>query len=116
MLNKVRGGSSEMAAFVREADRMIRTYGWENADVHPYSYAVKVTKVVDDLRDYDACTEGTKSYLVALANGLVPILNAWEAYEKEPMVLVRVVDSGKVISCREGLARDMVDGGVCAYV
>lgn len=115
MLKKVCGGSSEMASFVREAERMVRAYGWENMEVHPYSYAVKVTKVISDIKDYDICTKGTKEYLVALANGLARILNKWEEYELEPMVAVRLTNGNEVV-CRESFARDMVEAGACEYV
>ena len=116
MLKMVRGGSSEMASFVREAERMVRAYGWENAEVHPYSYAMKVTKVIADLKDYDVCTDCTKDYLVSLANGLARILTKWEEYEAEPKVTVRVIESGKEISCRKSFASDLVEEGVCEYV
>ena len=116
MLNMVTARSEEMAAFVREAERMIAKYGWENEVTHPWGCAEKVTKTVNDLKDYDKCGRYDKGVLVALANGLARILNEWERQALQPMVNIRVLDSGKVVSVREEFANDMVLLGVAELV
>ena len=100
MLNKLVWGTykksdaNERKAFLDEADRMVREYGWQDRTVMPYIYPVKVTKILDDFRDFDRCTSGSKCYLIALVNGLVDILNAWERQEMTPKVKMLV--NGKV--------------------
>lgn len=85
----------EVLAFINEADRMISTYGWEEKTVFPYSFPVKVTKIIDDLRCFDNCSESSKDYLVSLANGLPNLMNHWEERELEPQVRVRFTNTGR---------------------
>lgn len=103
MLNKIKRtywymASEEMANFVREAEEMVEKYGWQDRATYPYpNCPVKVTKIIEDCRDYSRCTSGTKEYLISLVNGLVPILNSWEEYELAPKVSVRIKGTGKVV-------------------
>ena len=89
--------SSDVAEFIATAENMITQYGWQNKTVHPYSFPMKVTKIIEDLKDSDRCTEGSKDYLIALANGLAPIMNSWEEYEHAEKITVRIKKSGKII-------------------
>lgn len=87
MLNELRSGymracGYDVDAFVAEAERMIEQYGWQERTVHPYSFPMKITKIIADLKDYDNCTSGSKDYLIALANGLAEIMNKWEEAEE----------------------------------
>lgn len=95
MLNKIEK-RADVAEFIKTAESMIVKYGWQDKTVHPYSYPMKVTKIIEDLKDYDKCTEGSKDYLIALANGLVPIMNSWEEYEHAEKITVRIKKSGKI--------------------
>ena len=106
MLNRISGRrwSAQVDAFVKEADRMIREYGWQDKEVYPYSYPVPVTEIVDSLRDFDSCTRSSQGYLVDLANGLAGIMNSWETYEKMPKRSVRDVETGHVFSVSEEMA------------
>lgn len=104
MLNKIEGRygrTEQVEAFVKEAERMIATYGWEKEVVHPYSYAMPITQIIGYLKDWDVMTSGSRDYCVLLANGLVPILNAWEARAKEPKTAVRIKSTGKVVELPE---------------
>lgn len=105
MLNKLVWGTykksdaTERKAFLEEADRMVREYGWQDKTVMPYSYPVKVTKILDDFREFDKCTSGSKCYLIELVNGLVEILNAWEQHELRRKV--RFLFNGKELVMTE---------------
>lgn len=101
MLNKIEGRygrTEQVEAFVKEAERMIAEYGWEKEVVHPYSFAMPITQIIGYLKDWDVMTSGSRDHCVLLANGLVPILNAWEARELEPHTSVRIKKTGKVIN------------------
>lgn len=88
--------SPDVAEFIATAENMIAKYGWQDKTVHPYSFPMKVTKIIEDLKDYDRCTEESKDYLIALANGLAPIMNSWEEYEHAEKITVRIKKSGKI--------------------
>jgi len=83
--------------FLKTAMEMVKKYGWENEEVYPYSFPLKITKILDDFADFDRCTEGSKEYLIQLVNGLADILNKWEEKELEEKVEVRIKQTGKVI-------------------
>lgn len=111
MLKKIEGNNkaAQVEAFVKEAEAMIEKFGWQEQTVHPYSYPVKITKIIGDLKDYNICTRGSQEYLVALANGLADILNAWAERESTPKVKVRLLDSGNIIELHEA-DLDIFDG------
>lgn len=83
--------------YIKAAWDMVNKYGWQDRMVYPYSFGMKVTKILEDMNDFDRCTSGSKEYLVSLFNGLVDILNAWERDELEEKIEVRIITSGKVI-------------------
>ena len=119
MLQKITGRyglQAQVESFIKEAERMVQEYGWQEWTVHPYSFPMKITKIVDDLKDYDRCTKGSKEYLIQLANGLAEIMNAWEEREKAPKIRVMVLDSGKVIEIEEDFARQLISEGICKAV
>lgn len=98
MLNTIKSMNySDVAAFVKDAEAMIVKYGWQEKTVMPYSFKMKVTKIIDDLKDYSRCTRGSQEYLISLANGLAPIMNKWEEYENAKKITVRIRKSGKII-------------------
>ena len=104
MLNKIEGRygrTEQVEAFVKEAERMIERYGWEKEVVHPYSFAMPITQIIGYLKDWDVMTSGSRDYCVTLANGLVPILNAWEARAEEPRKTVRIKSTGKIVDIPE---------------
>lgn len=115
MLNKIKRtywymASGEMENFVREAEKMVERYGWADRVVHPYpNCPVKVTKIIEDCKDYSRCTSGSKEYLITLVNGLVPILNSWEEQENEPKVSVRIRKTGEVVRIAQS-DLDMFEG------
>ena len=111
MLKKIDGynKAAQVEAFVKEAEVMVDRFGWQEREVHPYSYPVKVTKIISDLKDYGICTRGSQGYLVALANGLADIMNAWAEREDTPKVKVRVISSGNIIELHEA-DLDMFEG------
>lgn len=105
MLNKLTWGTyrksdvNERKAFLAEAVRMVEAYGWQERTVMPYSYPVRVTKILNDFAEFDRCTSGSKCYLIALVNGLVDILNAWEQQEQKPKA--RFLVNGKEVVMTE---------------
>ena len=105
MLKKITNSwnrGEQMAEFVREAEAMVAKYGWEGRTVMPWEHcALKVTKIIEDCKDYHRCTRDSRDYLVELVNGLVPIMNVWEEHEKLPKIEVRIKKSGKVIKITE---------------
>ena len=84
--------------------------------VSPYGWAMKVTRVVDELRCFDECTSGSKEYLVALANGLADIMNAWEERELAPKVRVRMVETGREYDLYADLVDEFVKGGLVEVI
>lgn len=108
--------AEERSEFLKEADRMVEEYGWQNMEVHPYGYPVKVTKILNDFRDYDRCTTGSKGYIVLMVNGLAEIMNAWEDYEMAPKVKIEVIENGKVVETDEKMARLLIDKGIAKEV
>ena len=91
----------EVMNFVEKAEQMVKEYGWEDREVHPWRSPMKVTEILAYCKDYDSCTYSTMNMLVSLINGLVPILNAWEEYELAPKSEVRTIRTGKVYEIRE---------------
>lgn len=91
----------KMMSLVEQAEQMVNKYGWENREVHPWRYPMKVTEILQECKDYDQYTYNSKEMLVDLINGLVPILNAWEEYELVPKIEVRSLRTGKVYKIRE---------------
>lgn len=119
MLKKIEGRywwNSQMEQFIEEADKMVEKYDWKERTVSPYGWAMKVTRVIDELRDFTNCTEGSREYLVALANGLADIMNKWEEHEQEPKVRVRVVGSGKEFDMCADMVESFVEEGLVEVV
>ena len=108
--------NEEVASFASAANAMIEKYGWQDRKVWPYSYPEKVTKIVNELKDFPACTFGSKQYLITLANGLADILEAWEKQELEPKLTIRIVRNGKIVECGEDIARQLIEDGVAEAV
>lgn len=120
MLNKINGRwgrSDQVKEFAEKAEEMIVKYGWEDRVTYPYpNCRTKVTKIVDDLKDYDNCTEGSQDYLVLLANGFADILNAWEQHELAPKVMIKSKTNGKIVEMEKELAEMFVKDGSAEYV
>lgn len=111
MLNKINYKSfdvrAQLNAFIKEAERMVAAYGWENKVTHPYgNYQVKVTKIINDLKDYDKCS-GSQDYLISLANGFADVLNSWEKYELAPKIKVRFIATGDIVEVTHDTAEYM---------
>ncbi len=104
--------SEDMKRFIREAEQMICKYGWEGRETFPYNFPVTVEKIISELKDYDICTSGSKSYLVALANGFADRLNAWESHELEPKTMVRILKTGEIKAFRNELAEMFIEEGL----
>lgn len=105
MLHQIkRKSAAEVELFIKEAESMIEKYGWQEKTVRPYSFNVKVTKIIADLKDYRRCTSGSQEYLISLANGLAKILNSWEEFENKEKIEVRSKKTGKIGKiCKEDL-------------
>ena len=107
---------AEVNAFVKEAEQMIEKYGWQEKTVMPYSFPVKVTKILRDLRDYGRCTKGSQLYLISLANGLAEIMEAWEKYELAEKVTIRIIKSGKLAQFTPEVAQEFIADGMAELV
>lgn len=109
--------ASDVEALANEMDQMVQRYGWQDLQVMPWTgVQMTVYQITREMRDYRKCTEGSKSYLISLANGLVDILNAWEAHELEPKIRVRNLKTGKVCAIREEIARELISDGYAEAV
>ncbi len=121
-MNRLKNGryliasAREVEAFISEAEGMIERYGWLERTVTPYSVPEKVTKIVNELRHYDGCTHSSKLYLIALANGLAEIMEAWERHELEEKTTIRVKRSGKIVQVGVELAREFIEEGLAESV
>lgn len=120
MLQKLTWGrctAEDRRAFVAEAERMVKEYGWEKMHVYPYGYPVKVTKIINEFKwDYDRCTRDSKQILILTVNGLADILNHWEEDELAPKRKVRVLDDGAVLELNEDMAKLIVEAGKAEYI
>jgi len=96
--------------FVKDGWAMVKKYNWYNKTVMPYSYEVKVTKILHEVADYGKCTKCSQSYLRSLANGLVDILNHWEEYENQEDVVVQLTD-GRVMTVKREVADLVIASG-----
>lgn len=94
MLKEIKGNNKlqQVKEFVKEADRMIAEYGWQDKTVIPYSFPVKITEIIDNLRRYEGYTRCSQQILIAEANGLPHILNYWEEIEKAPKVKIQLMN------------------------
>lgn len=100
----------EMGDFIGEAEEMIKKYGWEDRNVHPFERPINIGKVIEYLRDYEECTVDSKWYLLDYANGLAKIMNVWEEQEKT-YITVRSISSGKTVKIDPDLADIYLDNG-----
>lgn len=83
--------------FTLKAENIIHKYHWENKIVYPYANCpVSAMKIINECKDYDRCTTGSKEYLILLAEGFRKRLEAWIKYEEAPKVTVKIIASGKI--------------------
>jgi len=83
--------------FVVQAEHIMQKYGWENRVSHPYPLCpMTFQDILSNCRDYDRCTNGSKEYLIMLAEGFRKILESWVSLEESPKVMVRNKINGKV--------------------
>lgn len=95
-----------------EMDSMVKKYGWQDRTVCPWpGVKMTVADITRNMRGYSQCTTGSKLYLIDLANGLVDIMNAWEAYEMEPKLTIRSKKNGKVRTINAEIARELINEG-----
>ena len=88
---------TELMKWIEKAEGIIERYGWQDKVVHPYpNCPIKASKIINDCKDYDICTDGSRTYLIDLANGFNNILESWVRYEETPKVTVRILKSGKI--------------------
>ena len=121
MLKEIKGyfAGEQVKEFVKEAERMIEEYGWHDRTVRPYNFNMPVTKIINDLKDYDICTEGSKEYLVTLANGLAEIMNSWENQHKEATIKAVILTGkhkGETRLFTPVLAKILLEDGMIAVV
>lgn len=118
MLKKIEGRNKEeqIKVFIKEADRMITEYGWQERTVLPYSFPVKVTDIIDKLKKVHFYTKSSRDIIIAEANGLPNILNYWEQVAVAPKVTVRYFTSGKVKEISKIVADDLVDVGMVEII
>ena len=114
MLHEVKDLKSAWA-FVKEGWAMVKKYNWYERTVRPYSWDVKVTKILHEVADYGKCTKASQSYLNSLANGLVEIMNAWEEYELEDEVVVELT-TGEVKTVKRSVAELFIGAGTAKEV
>ena len=89
----------ELMEFLTHAEKVIKEHGWEGRVTYPYpGCPMTAQKIITDCRDYDLCTEGTKDYLIDLAEGFRKLLEAWEEYDRKPRMQVRIKATGKVVT------------------
>lgn len=108
--------AKDVAVFIDEANALIEKYGWQDRTVTPYSYPEKVTKIVNTLRDYNRCTTGSQHYLIALANGLADILEAWERHALEPKKTIRFKNNDNIIQVSFDVAQKLIEDGYAEAV
>lgn len=94
MLEKITNryaAGEQLAEQVKEAEALIEKYGWQDLKISPWGFAEPITKYIGWLKDYSACSSGTKDMLISLWNGMADILNAWEEHEKAATVRCRLL-------------------------
>lgn len=123
IMKKLRNGhyimatAQEVNALADEMEGKVKQYGWEARTVMPYSGCpMEVTQIIREMREYAVCTTGSKYYLIALANGLVDIMNAWERQELEPKIEIRLHNSGKVVKVGAEMVQELISEGYAEAV
>jgi hypothetical protein len=107
----IRATAQEVEALADEMDRMVQKYGWQDRTVMPWAgVQMTVAEITRNMRDYSECTRDSKIYLIDLANGLVPIMNAWEKQELTGIKL-RSLKTGKVVKVDPEMADLYLDNG-----
>jgi len=108
----IRVTTQDVETLADEMDSMVERYGWQDRTVTPWpNVKMTVAEITRNMRDYSKCTKDSKFYLIDLANGLVDIMNAWEAHELEPKTEIRVKKSGKVIKVGLDMAQELISEG-----
>lgn len=98
----------EYFKMLNKADGLVKKYGWEGRKVTPYSWPVRIDEFMKKMWDYDDCTSGSKNLLRLELAGLLPILEAWEKYELEPKIRVRIKTGPNAGKIRE-ITKDLLD-------
>ena len=96
--------AEEVKSFREEARAMIAKYGWEDRTVCPYSREEPILDIVNYACDrngtdtYENSTHSSKQYIIAMRNGLVSIMNAWEKnhFDLETNGVQMRLKSGKI--------------------
>lgn len=109
-----------LMAFVEEAEQIITRYGWQDRETRPYpNCPITASKILKDCKDYDNCTEGSREYLIQLAEGFRPILEEWERYELAPKVKVRIKKTGRIVELEksdDGFVQFLIDEGLVELI
>lgn len=113
----IRVTAEDVEALADEMDQMVERYGWQDRTVMPWpSIKMTVAEITRNMRDYRRCTRDSKFYLIDLANGLVDVMNAWEAHELEPKMQIRNKKNGKICTISADIARDLIKEGYAEAV
>lgn len=112
-----KSNANDRNEFVEEAERMIGEYGWQDRTVMPWAgCSLKITRIINDLKDFDRCTNGSKYEIIVLANGLAEIMNTWEEHEREPKVTVKSLRSGKIMRISREFAEELAEEGLIKII
>ena len=117
-MEKVRNGkwkddiatAEEFESAVTEIENVISRYGWGDRLIHPYGFAIKISKFIKNWKDYESFSFSSKKIMISEINGLIDILNKWEEQENEPKIKV-TFQNGNVVSVPESFLEDYIDLG-----
>ena len=103
----------------REVIRICNDRGFMNHTVTPYGFGITVEELTRNWSDYDNCTADSKSVMRRELEGFLPILEAWIAYDNEPMVKVKLTqgpNAGTIKEHHESTAMMLIEHNMAIAV
>lgn len=110
------------AEFKEKAQKAIETckqYGFMENKVMPYGFGMTVAEFTRNWPDYDRCTADSQNIMKSELIGFLPILEHWVAYEKEPMVPVKLIQgdlAGQIKEYHESMASILIEAGMALAI
>lgn len=112
-----KASAEEVAQVVEEIKAMIAKYGWEERTVRPYSYSMTLKELVesDGWNNFKHYNASSRQLIISEINGVIEMLNIWEAQESEEKVTVRLIN-GNEITYPKSVADELIEIGMAEAV
>lgn len=105
---------------LKDIEETCNKYDFWDRIIYPYGgFGVKVKKIFQNWKSYDSCTYDSQAVIQSEIKGFLPILDAWEEYENEPIIKVKLTigeNAGKVKEYHKSIAEWIVEDGMGVVV